>query len=156
MTSWVRLSTPFARKIEAKAMALQAIQAALQPQGAPVQPEEPSAPPAPVSDEPWPQPSPVKPLPFEQPNIKPIPWRVIAEEVACRHGLSVRDLIGTQRAAKVSVARHEAAYCIWSQGHSYAQVGRWLGGRDHTTIIHAVRRHAERNGLALPASSDVR
>ena len=29
-------------------------------------------------------------------------------------------------------------------------IGSALGGRDHTTILHGVRRHAEREGLPVP------
>jgi len=169
MTSWVRLSTPFARKIEAKAMALQAIQAALQPHSA--SPAVlPSAPPATVSVEPWPPSAPVEPMPFERPNITRRPWRVIVDEVAERHGIGVRELLGDARSTRYSIPRQEAMYLLVAQGESFAMVGRKFR-RDHTTVLYGCRRHAERAGLplvesahgftpkeplALPASSDVR
>lgn len=161
MTSWVRLSTPFARKIEAKAMALQAIQAALQPHNASpavLQPEEPPAPPAAVSVEPWPPYRPAQALPFEKP-VRPQPlWRTITEDVAARHGFTFHDLVGTGRgSAKLVAARHEAISIVKTECRvSSEKIGVWFGNRDHTTILHAIKRHAERNALALPASSDVR
>jgi chromosomal replication initiator protein len=38
------------------------------------------------------------------------------------------------------VARHMAAYLIRDIGHkSYPEIGRELGGRDHSTIIHSCK-----------------
>jgi chromosomal replication initiation ATPase DnaA len=33
---------------------------------------------------------------------------------------------------------------------SLPQIGRRLGGRDHTTVLHGIRRHCELNGLPYP------
>lgn len=60
--------------------------------------------------------------------------------VAGAFGLTPADLTGQGRTRQVSEARQAAA---WVLRRAYAsislqEVGRLLGGRDHTTIIHAI------------------
>lgn len=64
--------------------------------------------------------------------------------VADYYGLDRESLIGTRRMAKTIMARHMAMYlCRTSLNMSYPSIGGAFGGRDHTTIIHAVRRIAK-------------
>lgn len=54
------------------------------------------------------------------------------------------ELAGPSRKAPLTAARHVAMYILYSDLHlPYEQVGRLLGGRDHTTIIHAVEKITE-------------
>lgn len=70
-------------------------------------------------------------------------WRKVLEDVAAKHGIDVKVLVGRSKPILLSPARQEAAYRMRMEcGLSYPQLGRALGGRDHSTIIHAVRRHA--------------
>lgn len=79
-------------------------------------------------------------------------WRQIVEEVACKHGITARILIGKQGRLRFSPARQEAMYRIRNEVRvngappGFKQIGRWLGGRDHATVIHGVTKHAERIG----------
>lgn len=76
--------------------------------------------------------------------------RDILKDVAKRHGFNKRDLIGARQTRDVCAARQEFCYLARTQADkSYPQIGRFLGNRDHTTIIHAVRQHAKRWGLPL-------
>lgn len=69
----------------------------------------------------------------------------IARRVAERHEVSVDDLKGSGRARWVSQPRQEAMYEIRAQtAQSLPAIGRFLGGRDHTTILWGIRRHEER------------
>lgn len=69
--------------------------------------------------------------------------RQIIQEVAASHGLKDSDLIGPSRLKSVSWARHEAVWRIRQQTNlSLPQIGRILGGRDHTTALHSERRYA--------------
>lgn len=75
--------------------------------------------------------------------------RIIAE-VAARHGLKVAVLLGRSRRAEAVLARHEAMYELRRQvGLSYPDIGCRMR-RDHTTVLHGVRKHAQAHGLALP------
>jgi chromosomal replication initiation ATPase DnaA len=82
------------------------------------------------------------------------PLRVLAREiirsVAEAHALSVNDLVCHSHRRALVVARHEAAYEIARLTDlSLVQIGRALGGRDHTTMIHSISAHAERHGLPV-------
>jgi chromosomal replication initiation ATPase DnaA len=75
--------------------------------------------------------------------------RGIIAEVAERHGVTVEALIGERRFVGLVVARHEAMYEIAKQNHgfSYPSIGKVFGGRDHTSVLHGVRRHCKRIGV---------
>ena len=78
-------------------------------------------------------------------------WRAILREVAAKHGLTVDDLIGQRRTNAVSHPRQEAMYRMRMETPlSLSAIGARLGQRDHTTVLHGVKAHARRNGLALP------
>lgn len=69
----------------------------------------------------------------------------IATDVARRHGITVDQLRGVRRCQALSRARQEAMHLMMQMGTvSSTQVGRFLGGRDHTTILHGVKAHARR------------
>jgi len=51
------------------------------------------------------------------------------------------ELTGVSRKAPLTAARHTAMYIMYNDLHlPYEQVGRLFGGRDHTTVIHAVEK----------------
>jgi len=65
----------------------------------------------------------------------------IVRAVSRRLGLSTVEVRGPRRARPLAQARHLIAYLA----HEYAEfslpvIGRALGGRDHTTILHSVRK----------------
>lgn len=69
----------------------------------------------------------------------------IAEDVARLHGVTVGQIRGEDRTQVVCRARNHAAWVMARQTYlSRAQIGRWLGGRDETTVDNAVRRHQAR------------
>lgn len=75
-------------------------------------------------------------------------WREITREVCATHGVTFIDLCSPRRDKKTSEARAEAC---WRMRHettlSLPQIGKRLGGRDHTTIIYNIRRfEAKLNG----------
>ena len=75
----------------------------------------------------------------------------IIRRIAEKHGLKVSDLKSDTHRRSVAWPRQEAMYEAYVTGRwSLGQIGSALGGRDHTTILHGVRRHAEREGLPVP------
>jgi chromosomal replication initiator protein len=72
--------------------------------------------------------------------------RRVLEQVADHHSVTVDDLTGPSRLANHVKARHEAAYLLRQCSLSYPQIGRILGGRDHTTIMYAVQRVEQKRG----------
>lgn len=69
----------------------------------------------------------------------------IIAETAHVFGVTVEDLKGTDRTVKYVYPRHVCGYLGKRlTSLSYPQIGRALGGRDHSTIIHAYHRTEER------------
>jgi chromosomal replication initiation ATPase DnaA len=77
-------------------------------------------------------------------------WFEIVFEVATKHGVGIRDVLGTGRTRNVVLARHES---FWRMRRdikvlglpiSYPQIGRRFGGMDHTTVLHGIRMHEQR------------
>ena len=72
----------------------------------------------------------------EQSRASIDPQRILAE-VAGYYGLAVEDLMARNRRRAVSVPRQVAMYLLIHEiGLPPTQVGRLLGGRDHSTVIH--------------------
>lgn len=88
------------------------------------------------------EPTPVDPAPIEpeSPATYPILPREIIAAIAKEFGFSFADVSGPSRLKYINMARKTAAYVLHRRGSSYSQIGRWLGGRDHTTILYAKRQ----------------
>jgi chromosomal replication initiator protein len=75
----------------------------------------------------------------------------IIAEVARETGLTVAMLVGDRRSRPIVAARHLAYWRVAREtGASLAAIGRAFGDRDHTTIIHGIRKHEQRHGLNSP------
>jgi chromosomal replication initiator protein len=71
-------------------------------------------------------------------NISPAK---ILEAVADSERVSVEDLIGQNRSAKIAIPRQLAMYILRQYNElSLPQIGELLGGRDHTTVMYATRK----------------
>ena len=65
----------------------------------------------------------------------------IQKTVADHYGLKQSDLLCERRTRAVARPRHVAMYLAKSlTTRSYPDIGRRFGGRDHTTVLHAVKR----------------
>jgi chromosomal replication initiator protein len=65
----------------------------------------------------------------------------IQEAVCDQYGLTADDLLGTGRSARVAGPRQLAMYLARTHTkESLPAIGRAFGGRNHTTVMHAVRR----------------
>lgn len=60
-------------------------------------------------------------------------------QIASRHGLTVDEMIGRSKLHALVCARREFAIEAKTFGFTMKEIGRYLGGRDHTTIIHLIR-----------------
>lgn len=69
-------------------------------------------------------------------------WRAkILEAVAKSFHVTADDLKSASRHTRHTIPRFAACLMLREEGRmSYPQIGRMLGGRDHSTIIYAVRR----------------
>ena len=75
----------------------------------------------------------------------PIDLDVVIDTVAWVYGLSRDELLSRDRSRRVAWPRHIAAYmCRKLTSASLPEIGHALGGRNHTSILRAVRSVADR------------
>ena len=76
-------------------------------------------------------------------NAEHFPPVVIINAVAEYYSLSPEDITGRKRDFKTSRARHIAMYLLRQQnGCSLSEIGKFLGNRDHSTVIHGCEKIA--------------
>jgi chromosomal replication initiator protein len=72
---------------------------------------------------------------------RPITPRLILEEASAQFGFTVEDLKSKHRQRPLVTARQIAMYVMRELTElSYPNIAREFGGRDHTTVIHAVEK----------------
>ncbi len=70
----------------------------------------------------------------------PVPVEVIQEMVGARFGVSVGDLVSHSRARQLALPRQIAMYLSRRVAEaSFLTIGEKFGGRDHSTVMYAVR-----------------
>lgn len=93
------------------------------------------------------------PLPSPHPHWKfvlvhidaPVSFKVLMRAVCEKNDVTQIDLVSSRRTQHVAHARQELMY--WAKtrtGMSLPDIGRRLGDRDHTTVLHGVRVHGQR------------
>jgi chromosomal replication initiation ATPase DnaA len=67
---------------------------------------------------------------------------IIQQEVAKAFGIEIEDLLSQRRDKKSTDPRQVAMLlCRIMTGESMPAIGRRFGGRDHTTVLHAIRKY---------------
>lgn len=75
----------------------------------------------------------------------PFEYKFIIDEVCAEHGFSYGEILGGQRNKKLVAARHKAFYRLSKEtALSLPGIGRVMGGKDHTTVLHGIRQHARK------------
>jgi hypothetical protein len=90
-----------------------------------------------VPPSPPPSPGTAAPIPVNNPQS---PLTVVnIQHIVCAHfGVTREAMLGPRRLAPIVWARHVAMYLARTvAGKSFPEVGRFFGGRDHTTALHA-------------------
>lgn len=113
-----------------------------------------------VRHAPAPLPLPVKPAYrlakgaiLQKLKMSPPTWKVIMRDVCKARGVSYEDLVGPARWKHLIGPRHECMYRLYTEANlSYERIGI-IFGRDHTTVLYAVRSHKKR--LLNPQHSQV-
>ena len=74
----------------------------------------------------------------------PVSQGAVLDAVTAHYGLDLRDLSSRRRDVRTTLARHVAMYLLREDaGKGLAEIGRALGGRDHSTVLHARNRVAD-------------
>lgn len=77
-------------------------------------------------------------------NRPPVSIDKIQRSVAEQFGIKVADMFSKRRPANIARARQVAMYFAKELTQkSFPEIGEAFGGRDHTTVMHAVKRVAE-------------
>jgi len=67
--------------------------------------------------------------------------RDIIRVVADLSNLTANDIVSHRRDPKSCLARHVAMYLAKKlTAHSFPRIGKLMGGKDHTTVLHGIRR----------------
>jgi chromosomal replication initiator protein len=91
--------------------------------------------------------------PFQPPPARQ-DYRSIVSAICARFQMSAEDLSGPSRARDVTYARHLAMYLLQKRCRlPYSEIGRMLGGRDHSTVLSGCRR-ISREIDSLPSTKD--
>jgi chromosomal replication initiator protein len=70
----------------------------------------------------------------------------IARFVCEAYKIDMSDLTGTSQARRFSVPRQHAMWLMDQQPHTNrVMIGKFLGNRDHTTVLHGVKAHEARS-----------
>jgi len=80
--------------------------------------------------------------------LPPARHRII-REVCHKHGLDVEHVLSDRRTRPLVEARVEC-YCrlyVECPEMSLPAIGRAMGGRDHTTVLHSIRKYGHLHGI---------
>jgi len=78
---------------------------------------------------------------FGKKVVKPITIAQIQAEVCRYYSINHVDLVGSKRKHEIVYPRHIAMYLSQElTDSSFPQIGRSFGGKDHTTVMHAVNK----------------
>lgn len=75
--------------------------------------------------------------------------RGIIKMLAYARSIPVEAICSPRRTADLVKVRQDAMFIAWALTvQSLPEIGRRFGGRDHTTVLHAVRKRAKELGIA--------
>ncbi len=78
---------------------------------------------------------------FPEKSRKPVTINELQSIVCSYFGVSKTDLIGGKRSASIVYPRQIAMYlCKELTDESLSTIGKYFGGRDHTTVLHACKK----------------
>lgn len=78
----------------------------------------------------------------------------IIADVAKKYRVSNIELISQRRSRYIAWPRQEVMFRAFKETTlSLPAIGRHLGGRDHTTILHGIRQHEKRMKEATPSGA---
>lgn len=75
------------------------------------------------------------------PTDRPAAWQCIVNRVSERLAIKSSDIMGSCRRQDFVLARQIAMFlCRHKLGLSYPEIGRLFGGKDHSTVIHGIKK----------------
>jgi len=72
---------------------------------------------------------------------KPVNLQQILRAVCNYYSVKIEDVKSAKRTQELVIPRHVAMYLIYSLTKTpYTSIGNFFGGRDHTSILHGIRK----------------
>ena len=62
------------------------------------------------------------------------------EAIAKEHCFTVEDILGPRKFKHLVAVRRKCIVMLREKGYSTTEIGRIMGGRDHSTICHALQK----------------
>ena len=62
------------------------------------------------------------------------------EAIAKEHCFTVEDILGPRKFKHLVTVRRKCIVMLREKGYSTTEIGRIMGGRDHSTICHALQK----------------
>ena len=89
-------------------------------------------------------------------KVRKISPRVVVEQTAQYYNIKSNDLTGSKRDRQIVLPRQVAMYIMRDElNMSFPQIAHALGGRDHTTVMHAVKKIEELRSADTSFSDDI-
>lgn len=73
----------------------------------------------------------------------------LTREIGARYGVTIGQVKSPSRVKTIVAARREVAIRLRERGWSYPEIGHYLGGRDHTTIMGLVKTRLAAAGRSV-------
>ena len=84
----------------------------------------------------------------QKPELAPITIEQIIEHITDYFGVKLSDLQSRKRTRSIALPRQVGMYLAKQHTrHSLQEIGGYFGGRDHTTVLHAVRTIGDRSTI---------
>jgi hypothetical protein len=86
-----------------------------------------------------------------QGNKRIVETQQVVRAIAGRHGVTFNDIMGPGRKRSIVAARYEAIVTVAQLRHTWSlpQIGRFFGNRDHTSILHCIKKMAVQTGETI-------
>lgn len=81
-------------------------------------------------------------------RVRTLSIRQVIGLCAKKHGLTYEDILGHNRTKKYVAARQEATWLLYQKGTmSKSVIAKHMNRRDHTSIVHLLRKYEDECGL---------
>jgi hypothetical protein len=86
-----------------------------------------------------------------QGHVRIVETKQVVAAIAKRYGVTFNDIMGPSRKRNIVAARFEAIVTVAQLRHlwSLPEIGRFFGNRDHTTILHCIKKMAVQTGETI-------
>lgn len=89
-----------------------------------------------------PEPAPIAPIRTTPNFLTDRQMEAVCKPILARHGFTLADVCSPSRKTKLVDCRWELMFSLHRFGYPDHRIGRYLGGRDRSTVIHGRNAHS--------------